>query len=129
MPRPRHPKLSRALRFLIDGEGFADDTGWPDGLRALRADVDRLVQRAYKAWVAGTASGRRNERDRNDLIVGLAKAFQAQSGWAADAAADYQSYLSRFLARVLAANGFNVPSHERILRLLPRDLRLPRKTR
>lgn len=129
MPRARPPRANDSLSFLVAGPGLADDAGWPVDLKRLRADIDRLVKRAHDSWAAGQTAGRRDEHLRNDLIAALATSFQAHSGWTEEASNDYRTYLGRFLARVLASNDFNVPGHQRLLRLVPKDLRVPRSKR
>jgi hypothetical protein len=133
VPRPRPPRRNS---FGFDDDRHLSNEAGLDStdpeFRRLKREASRLVANYLKNWKPRRGPGRRDETPRNDLIVDLAAAFHARSGWRSegkpdrDLSHDYRSYLKNFLNRVLAANGIYSIPQTRLLRIVPRQLRSPR---
>ena len=128
MPRPRRPRPNTLIRLkhdaLIDEVTNLDEDS--DEFRRLKRHVARLIADYQRDWTARRGPGRRSEATRNRLVIDIARQFQIHAGWTLADRQDYRWHLVEYLARVLVPNDIFPPSAARLLRVIPKSLRVPR---
>jgi hypothetical protein len=131
VPRPKRPHYNLIVseRVIFTELDEIVNPKSSQSFRMLVRQTRRLITDFEKRWTRQPTRGRPNEEQsgRNALIVALAELFQDCSAYGKHEVRVYQTSLSDFLQLALGAHGiWRVPQHSRLLRIVPRNLRVPR---